>query len=123
MTYVRKKPKGYGRNARIEGAMTPGQRVLLVEDLATDGGSKISFVNAIRDTGATCAHTAVIFFYDIYPNVRETLAAEGVTLHALCTWWDVLAEARRQSLFSEETLAGVQDYLNDPLAWQAARAK
>ncbi len=123
MTYVRKKPKGYGRNARIEGAMTPGQRVLLVEDLATDGGSKISFVNAIRDTGATCAHTAVIFFYDIYPNVRESLAAEGVTLHALCTWWDVLAEARRQSLFSEETLAGVQDYLNDPLAWQAARAK
>ncbi|MCX7299670.1 MAG: orotate phosphoribosyltransferase [Rhodobacterales bacterium] len=122
MTYVRKKPKGYGRNARIEGAMTPGQRVLLVEDLATDGGSKISFVNAIRDTGATCTHTAVIFFYDIYPNVRETLASEGVTLHALCTWWDVLTEARRQALFSEETLAGVQDYLNDPLAWQAARA-
>jgi hypothetical protein len=42
MTYVRKKPKGYGRNARIEGAMTEGQRVLLVEDLTTDGGSKLS---------------------------------------------------------------------------------
>jgi orotate phosphoribosyltransferase len=121
MTYVRKKPKGYGRNARIEGAMTPGQRVLLVEDLATDGGSKISFVQAIRDTGATCAHTAVIFFYDIYPGVRDTLAAEGVTLHALCTWWDVLAEARRQGVFPEETLAGVRAYLDDPLGWQAAR--
>ena len=48
MTYVRKKPKGYGRNARIEGAMTEGQRVLLVEDLTTDGGSKLSFVDAIR---------------------------------------------------------------------------
>jgi orotate phosphoribosyltransferase len=48
MSYVRKKPKGYGRNARIEGAMTPGQRVLLVEDLTTDGGSKLSFVDAIR---------------------------------------------------------------------------
>ncbi|MEO0655779.1 MAG: orotate phosphoribosyltransferase, partial [Pseudomonadota bacterium] len=46
MTYVRKKPKGYGRNARIEGAMTEGQRVLLVEDLTTDGGSKLSFVDA-----------------------------------------------------------------------------
>ena len=61
MTYVRKKPKGYGRNARIEGVMTEGQRVLLVEDLTTDGGSKLSFVDAIRETGATCAHTAVIF--------------------------------------------------------------
>ena len=58
MQYVRKKPKGYGRNARIEGAMTEGQRVLLVEDLTTDGGSKLSFVDAIRDTGASCAHTA-----------------------------------------------------------------
>ena len=42
MTYVRKKPKGYGRNARIEGVMAEGERVLLVEDLTTDGGSKLS---------------------------------------------------------------------------------
>jgi orotate phosphoribosyltransferase len=76
MTYVRKKPKGYGRNARIEGAMTEGQRVLLVEDLTTDGGSKLSFVDAIRDTGATCAHTAVIFYYGIFP---ETSSAWPIT--------------------------------------------
>ena len=41
MTYVRKKPKGYGRNARIEGAMREGQRVLLVEELTTDGGADL----------------------------------------------------------------------------------
>ena len=118
MTYVRKKPKGYGRNARIEGAMTPGQRVLLVEDLATDGGSKISFVQAIRDTGAVCAHTAVIFYYDIYPGVREGLAAEGVALIQLCTWWDVLAEARAQAKFDHDTLAEVERYLRSPTEWQ-----
>lgn len=122
MTYVRKKPKGYGRNARIEGAMTPGQRVLLVEDLATDGGSKISFVNAIRDTGATCAHTAVIFFYGIFPGVTESLAAEGVTLHHLCTWADVLAVAAERRSFDADTLAEVGRYLADPLGWSAARA-
>ena len=94
MAYVRKKPKGYGRNARIEGVMREGDRVLLVEDLATDGGSKLSFVEAIRDTGATCAHTAVVFFYGIYPGVTEALGTNGVTLHSLCTWWDVLAVAR-----------------------------
>ena len=122
MTYVRKKPKGYGRNARIEGAMTEGQRVLLVEDLTTDGGSKLSFVDAIRDTGAACAHTAVIFYYGIFPETTQRLADHGVTLHHLCTWWDVLAEARAQAAFDQQTLAEVEAFLTDPRAWQAANA-
>ncbi len=122
MTYVRKKPKGYGRNARIEGAMTEGQRVLLVEDLTTDGGSKLSFVDAIRETGAICGHTAVIFYYDIFPGTQERLAEHGVILHHLCTWWDVLAEARAQRAFDEATLAEVERFLSAPRAWQEARA-
>jgi orotate phosphoribosyltransferase len=121
MTYVRKKPKGYGRNARIEGVMTEGQRVLLVEDLTTDGGSKLSFVEAIRETGATCAHTAVIFYYGIFPQTTQRLAEHGITLHHLCTWWDVLAEAKAAGNFSDKTLAEVEVFLNDPTAWQAAR--
>jgi orotate phosphoribosyltransferase len=121
MTYVRKKPKGYGRNARIEGAMTEGQRVLLVEDLTTDGGSKLSFVDAIRETGATCGHTAVIFYYGIFPETVPRLAEHGVALHHLCTWHDVLAEARAQAAFDAATLAEVAAFLADPRGWQAAR--
>ena len=121
MTYVRKKPKGYGRNARIEGDMTPGQRVLLVEDLTTDGGSKLSFVDAIRETGATCAHTAVIFYYGIFPETTQRLADHGIALHHLCTWWDVLAEARAQASFDVATLAEVEAFLTAPRAWQEAR--
>ncbi|EEW60225.1 orotate phosphoribosyltransferase [Tritonibacter mobilis] len=123
MTYVRKKPKGYGRNARIEGAMSEGERVLLVEDLTTDGGSKLSFVDAIRDTGATCGHTAVIFYYDIFPETTKTLGDHGVALHYLCTWWDVLKEARLQGAFSVETLDEVEKFLRDPRAWQDANKK
>jgi len=122
MTYVRKKPKGYGRNARIEGAMTEGQRVLLVEDLTTDGGSKLSFVDAIRETGATCGHTAVIFYYGIFPETVPRLAEHGVALHHLCTWHDVLAEARAQAAFDAATLAEVAAFLADPRGWQAARS-
>ena len=121
MTYVRKKPKGYGRNARIEGDMSPGQRVLLVEDLTTDGGSKLSFVDAIRDTGATCAHTAVIFYYGIFPETEQRLEGHGIALHHLCTWWDVLAEARLQGSFDAATLTGVEAFLTAPRAWQDAR--
>jgi len=121
MTYVRKKPKGYGRNARIEGEMSEGQRVLLVEDLTTDGGSKLNFVDAIRDTGATCGHTAVIFYYDIFPETEKTLGDHGIALHHLCTWWDVLAVAKYQGKFDTETLTEVEAFLSDPRAWQAAR--
>ncbi len=117
MTYVRKKPKGYGRNARIEGVMTEGQRVLLVEDLTTDGGSKLSFVDAIRDTGATCSATAVIFYYGIFDGVEKTLSDHGVQLIHLCTWWDVLAEAKARNAFDATTLSTVEAYLNDPAGW------
>ncbi len=121
MTYVRKKPKGYGRNARIEGVMGEGDRVLLVEDLATDGGSKLSFVDAIRDTGAACGHTAVIFFYGVFPDAERALADHGVTLHRLCTWADVVEVARRERKFDAETLTEVEAFLADPRAWQSAR--
>ena len=123
MTYVRKKPKGYGRNARIEGAMSDSQRVLLVEDLTTDGGSKLSFVDAIRDTGATCGHTAVIFYYGIFPETEKTLGDHGVALHSLCTWWDVLAEAKAQRAFDAATLDEVEKFLNEPRKWQEENRK
>lgn len=121
MTYVRKKPKGYGRNARVEGAISEGQNVLLVEDMTTDGGSKISFVEAIRETGANCNHTAMVFSYGIFPETTPRLAEHGITLHALCTWWDVLAAAREMGTFSTETLAAVEEFLQAPREWQEAR--
>ncbi|MEL6170095.1 MAG: orotate phosphoribosyltransferase [Pseudomonadota bacterium] len=122
MTYVRKKPKGYGRNARIEGVMGEGDRVLLVEDLATDGGSKVSFVDAIRDTGATCGHTAVIFYYGIFEGALDALSENDIALHHLATWWDVLAHARETAAFDTATLTEVEAFLTAPRAWQEARS-
>ena len=81
MHYVRKKPKGFGRDARIEGDIHDGQRVLLVESLTTDGGSRLSFVEALRMAGAEVAHTFVICYYDIFKDTPEKLAAEGISLH------------------------------------------
>lgn len=120
MLYVRKKPKGFGRDARIEGDIRDGQRVLLVEDLTTDGGSKLTFVDAIREAGATCAHTVVVFYYDIFPEVPARLAGHGLTLHYLATWRDVLAEARAAGHFDAATLDQVEAFLDAPLDWSAA---
>ena len=83
-------------------------------------GSKLSFVDAIRETGASCAHTAVIFYYGIFPETIPRLAGHGVALHHLCTWWDMLAEAKAQGSFDTATLDGVEAFLHDPRGWQEA---
>ncbi len=119
MLYVRKKPKGFGRDARIEGSIAEGQRVLLVEDLTTDGGSKVSFVNAICEAGAECAHTIVVFYYDIFPEVPDRLAEQGIKLHYLATWRDVLAEARAGAYFEPAAMDAVEAFLDAPLEWSA----
>ncbi len=121
MLYVRKQPKGFGRDAQIEGHMPEGSRVLLVEDLATDGGSKLAFVEALRQAEAEVAHAFVIFHYGIFPQALLDLAERGVTLHALATWWDVLQVAEETRYLDAAGLAAVRAFLEDPNAWSAAR--
>ena len=118
MAYIRKKPKGFGRNARIEGEVRVGARVLLVEDLATVGGSKLSFVDGIREAGMECAHCFVVFHYGVFPQSVTSLKERGVDLHGLCTWWDVLAAAPARG-FTEAQLDEVRGFLADPEGWDA----
>jgi orotate phosphoribosyltransferase len=122
MLYVRKKPKGFGRNAQIEGHFGDGDRVLLVEDLATDAGSKLGFVKALRDAGATVEHCFVLFHYGIFPQALRSLEEIGVTLHALANWYDVLREARLGREFSAASLNEVAAFLDDPDGWAARNA-
>ena len=120
MLYVRKKPKGFGRNAQIEGNLTEGQKVVLVEDLATDGGSKINFVKALRAAGADVSDIFVVFFYGIFPGAWETLNKSYVNLHYLCTWHDVIYVANEGQYFSSDTIEEVQQFLTDPVGWSSA---
>jgi orotate phosphoribosyltransferase len=121
MTYVRKKPKGYGKGSQIEGKLDKGQRVLLVEDLTTDGGSKIKFVEAIRKAEGLCNDTAVIFYYDIFPDTKRKLSKNNISLHYLCTWKDILEAARKGSYFDAATLDQVELFLNNPISWSTTR--
>ncbi len=130
MLYVRKKPKGFGLGARIEGVMPNGRgraenkpRVLLVEDHATDGKSKISFVEALREAGATCNDAFVVFYYDIFVEAAKALVDKKITLHALATWRDALATAEQKGfLDSPDTARDVKAFLNNPTQWQQAHA-
>ena len=120
MIYIRKQPKGFGRNARIEGVIKENDEVVLVEDLATDGGSKLSFVEAVEEAGGHCAHTFVVFHYGIFPEGIRQLEEAGVALHALATWWDVIDCAKAENRLDSATIDKVTAFLKAPDDWAAA---
>ena len=117
MQYVRKKAKGFGRDAQIEGYLEPGAKVLLMEDLATDGGSKFMFADALRLAGAECKHILVIFYYDLFSDAKKKLSEHGLELHYLATWWDILVELKTHKKFDRKTVETVEAFLHDPIGW------
>ncbi|MCX8502183.1 MAG: orotate phosphoribosyltransferase [Alphaproteobacteria bacterium] len=122
MLYIRKKPKGFGRNAQIEGSFAEGARVLLVEDLATNGGSKEVFVKALRDAGAIVDTSLVVFFYNYGQDARLPLLEDlGVKLLSLATWNEILAQAATSLNSSPAEIAEVKLFLSDKEKWSAAR--
>jgi len=120
MQYVRKKPKGFGRGAQIEGDIREGARTLLVEDLTTDGRSKINFCKALREAGAVVEHVLVMFYYDIFPESKKIIEDIGVRLHYLATWWDVLRVVKQGGYFAPTVVDEVERFLNAPAKWSAA---
>jgi len=115
MIYVRKQPKGHGRNAQIEGNMPEGSRVLVIEDLTTAGGSMFKFIDAVRAAGGVVDHGIALFFYGIFGEQR--FADGKVRLHHIATWRNVLAVAKEQKLFDDKTLSEVEAFLDAPLPW------
>ena len=124
MLYVRKKPKGHGRLAQIEGHMPEeGCNVILVEDMQTDGGSKKVFVDALREAGGQVEHAFVIFHYGIFEASKKNMSDLGINLHALTTWWDILEVAKSENYFDTATLLAVEDFLHNPEGWSADRSR
>ena len=118
MIYIRKKPKGFGINKQIEGQFKQSQSTLLVEDLATDGGSKITFVNAIREAGLVVKDIFVIFYYDIFDFEKSDLSKLDVKIHSLCTWHNVVSYLEKNSIYSETEINSLKEFLNDPKGWR-----
>jgi len=121
MIYIRKQPKGYGGTRQIEGNLNAGQRVLLVEDLITDGLSKLRFNIGIRAAGAKMTHCLCVFDYASdrlgQHEGRDNLAKNDIGLHVLANWDDVLDAGLTKNYFSEEANRQIIDFLKDPENW------
>jgi orotate phosphoribosyltransferase len=121
MIYIRKQPKGYGGTKQIEGILEAGKRVMLVEDLITDGLSKLRFNIGIRAAGAKMTHCLCVFDYASerlnQHEGKENLAKNGIELHVLANWDDVLDTGLSKSYFTELASGQIIDFLKDPENW------
>ena len=122
MIYVRKKPKGFGKIQQIEGNFTKGQKAILIEDLATDGGSKVMFVEALRKSGLKVSDIFVVFYYDIFNFNQSPLNSMNVKIHSLCTWKNIISVIVDKKLFSEGEIKNLKIFLNDPESWRKNNA-
>ena len=90
MIYIRKKPKGFGKGKLIEGDFKSKSPSILIEDMATDGGSKIHFIKSMRKSKLSVKDIFVIFFYDIYPSAKKNIKKMNVNLNYLTSWNEIL---------------------------------
>jgi len=127
LRYVRKRPLGIGRNAQVEGGAVEGLRVLLMDDLTTDGASKLAFARGLRSAGAVVEHVLTVFYHNAFSGALERLEQANLGLHALATWTDVLQGGAGERLAAQDR-ATIENFLTDPVAWstrhggRAARA-
>ena len=123
MGYVRSGAKDHGRKNQIEGRLEPGQKVVVVEDLISTGGSVLEVVNVLREAGAEVLGVASIFTYGMRKGL-ERLAAAEVTNHSL-TNFDVIARvAAEEGYIRPEDVKRLLAFRDNPSdeSWIGAQA-
>ncbi len=122
MVYIRKKPKGFGQNQQIEGHFKEKGKAILIEDLATDGGSKVVFVEAMRKAGLIVNDIFVIFYYDIFSFENSVLSKLNVNIHSLCTWKDIISVIEKKNIYKENDIKNLKKFLSNPDDWRKDNA-
>ena len=113
MGYVRSGAKDHGRKNQIEGRLEPGQKVVVVEDLISTGGSVLEVVNILRESGANVLGVVSIFTYGMRKGI-ERLAAAEVTNHSLCCFDVVAGVAAEQGYIRPEDVQRLLAFRDDP---------
>ncbi len=117
LSYVRKKPKAYGKSKLIEGEILKDKNSLLVEDLMTDGKSKINFVNNIRSHEIKCNLGIVVFNYNVFEYTDTMLRKNNIKVHYLTDWEEIYNQICKMDKFCFDILAEIRRFLDDPVAW------
>lgn len=117
--YVRSSPKDHGLENLIEGNLKPGQKVVVIEDLVSTGGSSLKAVQAIRNAGCEVVGMAAIFTYE-FPIAVENFRQAGVTLRTLSNYNSMLEAALATNYIKAEDIETLKEWRKDPANWVPA---
>ncbi|MEK4005161.1 orotate phosphoribosyltransferase [Paenibacillus sp. FSL H3-0333] len=116
MAYIRDKAKGHGKQNQIEGLITPGQKVVVIEDLISTGGSSIKAAQAVQEAGGLPLAVLAIFSYELDRAV-EAFAAAELPLQSLSNYSTLIDVALAQGKIAESDVALLQSWRKDPAAF------
>lgn len=115
--YVRSKPKGHGMENMIEGRVEKGQKVVVIEDLISTGGSSIKAILALRQAGIVDLGLGAIFTYG-FPHAKENFDEQSIDFFTLSNYNDLLPIARELNYIQEEDLSSLSQWRQAPDNWK-----
>lgn len=114
--YVRPEPKKHGLNNQIEGHVEPAQRVVVVEDLVSTGGSSLRAADALREAGANILGMVAIFTYG-FGTAERNFAEKNLELRCLSDYAALLEEAAELDYIRSDQLEALGEWRQDPAGW------
>lgn len=116
MAYIRDKAKGHGKQNQIEGIIRPGQKVVVIEDLISTGGSSLKAALAVREAGAEPLCVLAIFSYQ-FQKAADVFAEAGIPLHTLSNYTALMNVALEQGVIQEADMELLSAWRQDPTSW------
>lgn len=113
MVYVRSSAKGHGKGNQIEGKIEKGDKVIIIEDLISTGGSSLTCVKALKDAGCEVLGVVSIFSYEL-PKAEQAFTSQDIPYCSLCTYSDLIQVAVQKSYINELELDKLKRWKQDP---------
>lgn len=117
MIYVRSKPKDHGKGKQIEGVVSTEQKVVLIDDLLSTGGSVLTAAAAVQAEGVQVLGVVGIFNYQL-AALQENFAKRNLTYHTLTNYSELLEAANTEQVFTEKEMTSMLEWKKDPTAWK-----
>lgn len=121
MIYVRTKPKDHGQGKQIEGVIKEGQKVVVIDDLISTGGSVLNAVRAVNNAGGKVIGVVSVFTYDL-PAAEQNFMANGLKYYSVTDYMTLIKVAKENDQISADHLKSLQEWRKDPLSWSKEQA-
>lgn len=114
--YVRSKPKDHGQGKQVEGVLKEGQKVVVIDDLLSTGGSVLKSAQAVNREGGQVLGVVAVFSYQL-PALDQNFAEAGLSYQTVTNYTTLITQAEQKQLINQAQLASLHQWREDPQAW------